>query len=82
MQTDDMQRRVSPQLEASWTSCGPSDMARLRVARRAFRRFHAQCFWFLRADLEISLEDLPTIVDGLRKNGGRTGFLLAAKLCR
>lgn len=55
---------------------------RLRAARAAFRQFHAQCFWYLRADLEITLAEVPMIADGLRKNGGRAGFLLAAELCR
>ena len=82
MQTEAVQRRISTQEEPSTTSSDLTDEARLRTARRAFRRFHAQCFWYLRADLEITLADLPMIVDGLRKNGGHSGFLLAAKLCR
>ena len=82
MQTDVAQGRVSPQEQSSGTSSDLTDEARLRTARWAFRRFHGQCFWYLRADLEITLADLPMIVDGLRKNGGRSGFLLAAKLCR
>ena len=82
MQTDAAQGRVSPQEEASRTSSNLTDEARLRTARQAFRHFHAQCFWYLRADLEIKLADIPVIADGLRKNGGRSGFLLAAKLCR
>lgn len=82
MQTEVVQRRVSTQEEPSMTSFDLTDEARLRTARRAFRRFHAQCFWYLHADLEITLADLPMIADGLRKNGGHSGFLLAAKLCR
>lgn len=58
------------------------NMVRLREARRAFRKFHAQCFWFMREDMEITLEDIPEIVRGLQQNGGRQGFLLAARLCR
>ena len=82
MQTDAVQRRVSAQEEPSTTSPDLTDEVRLRTARRAFRRFHAQCFWYLRADLKITLADIPMIADGLRRNGGRSGFLLAAKLCR
>lgn len=82
MQTDVVQRRVSTQEAPSPASSNLTDEARLRTARWAFRRFHGQCFWYLRADLEITLTDLPMIVDGLRKNGGHSGFLLAAKLCR
>jgi len=58
------------------------NMVRVREARRAFHKFHAQCFWYLRKDAKITLADVPEIVRGLRKNGGRQGFLLAAKLCR
>lgn len=57
-------------------------MVRVREARRAFRRFHARCFWYLREDLKVGLEDIPEIVRGLRKHGGREGLLLAEKLCR
>jgi hypothetical protein len=57
-------------------------MVRLREARRAFRAFHAQCFWYMREDMDITLADVPAIVRGLRQNGGRKGYLLAAKLCR
>ena len=55
---------------------------RVRVARRAFRDYHAQCFWYLRPDMQVTLGDVPEIVRGLRRNGGRKGFLLAARLCR
>jgi hypothetical protein len=58
------------------------DMVRVREARKAFRAFHAQCFWYMREDMQIGLQDIPEIVRGLRQNGGRQGFLLAAKLCR
>lgn len=57
-------------------------MVRVRETRRAFRAFHAQCFWYMRDDIDIKLADVPEIVRGLRQNGGRQGFLLAAKLCR
>ncbi len=61
---------------------GTAEVARVRAARQAFLRHHAQCFWYLRADLEITAKDLPMIADGLRRNGGRDGFLLAEQLCR
>lgn len=54
----------------------------MRAAREAYRRFHAQCFWYLRADLEITRAEVPMIAEGLRKNGGRAGLLLAGELCR
>lgn len=58
------------------------DMVRVREAKRAFREFRAQCFWYLREDMSVTLEDIPEIVRGLRQNGGRQGFLLAARLCQ
>lgn len=58
------------------------NMVRVRQARRLFRKYHAQCFWFMRDDMILSLADVPEIVRGLRQNGGREGFLLAARLCR
>ncbi len=57
-------------------------MVCVREARRAFRRFYVQCFWYLREDMQVTREDIPEIVRGLRKYGGREGMLLAAKLCR
>ncbi len=56
-------------------------MVRVREARRAFRRFYAQCFWYMPKDMTVTLADLPAIARGLRQHGGREGFLLAAKLC-
>ena len=64
------------------SSADARDMVRVREARRAFREFHAQCFWHLRPDLQVSLDDVPEIVRGLRRNGGRKGFVVAARLCR
>jgi len=57
-------------------------MVRIREARRIFKRFYAQCFWYMRPDLNITRETIPVLVRGLRQNGGRQGFLLAAKLCQ
>jgi len=58
------------------------DMVRVREARRFFLRFYAQCFWFMKPDMHITLADLPAIARGLKQNGGREGYLLASKLCR
>ena len=64
------------------SSADARDMVRVREARRAFRDFYAQCFWYLDPDLRVTLRDVPEIVRGLRQNGGRKGFLVAARLCR
>ena len=57
------------------------DLQRLELAREALRDFHTQCFWFMRQDAELAMDDIPAIARGLRLNGGRQGFLLAAQLC-
>lgn len=58
------------------------DMVRVREAKRAYQAFYAQCFWHMRPDLNVTLNDIPEIVRGLRQHGGRQGFILAAKLCQ
>ena len=55
---------------------------KLDLAQKVLRDFHAQCFWYLRADMEVKPSDLDEIVRGLRQNGGRRGFHLAALLCQ
>jgi hypothetical protein len=57
-------------------------MVRIREARRAYRRFHAQCFWSYDPDLEITGKDVPWVADQLRKHGGREAWRIGTKLCR
>lgn len=75
-------RRGGPGSRRTLPSAKPRDRARVREARQAFRDYHAQCFWYLRPDMQVTVDDIPEIVRGLRRNGGRKGFLLAARLCR
>lgn len=56
-------------------------MVRLREARRAFRRFHAQCFWSYRPDFLVGYDDIPWVAELLRKHGGREAWMLGARLC-
>ncbi|MBM3908667.1 MAG: hypothetical protein FJ363_11420 [Gemmatimonadetes bacterium] len=57
-------------------------MVRVREARRAFRRFHAQCFWSFRRDLTIGRADVAWVADQLQKHGNRDAWLVGARLCR
>lgn len=57
-------------------------MVHVREARKIFRQYRAQCFWYMPLETEIGYSDIPAIVRGLKQYGGRQGFLLAAKLCR
>jgi hypothetical protein len=53
---------------------------RLELANCLYREYQARCFWHCRRDLVITEDLLPVVVNGLRKHGGRRGFILAAKL--
>jgi hypothetical protein len=57
-------------------------MVRVREARRAYRRFHTQCFWSFDPDYQVGLADVPWVVEHLRKHGGREAWMKAAELCR
>ena len=57
-------------------------MVRVREARRAFRQFHATCFWSYRKDLDIGLTDVDWVADTLRKNGDMRAWRRAGRLCR
>jgi hypothetical protein len=56
--------------------------AKLALAQRAFRDFHARCFWFMRRDAQITEDAVPYICERLRADGGRPGFRLAAQICQ
>jgi len=56
-------------------------MVRVREARRAYRRYHATCFWSYRPDLVIGLEDVPWVAEQLRKHGDREAWRVAGQLC-
>jgi len=58
------------------------DMVRVREARRAFREFHAQCFWSEDPDYRVTLADVPWVAERLMRYGGRRGWERGAKLCR
>lgn len=58
------------------------EMVRVREARKAFRRFHALCFWYTSPDLEIGKEDIDWVAETLMKNGNRDAWEAAARLCR
>ena len=54
----------------------------VREARRAYRRFHAACFWSFDPDYVVTLHDVPWVVAELRKHGGRAAWQTATRLCR
>jgi hypothetical protein len=71
--------------QASRRSLSPEQARRMvavREARRAFRRYYAQCFWSYDPDLEITSADVPWVAEQLRRHGGREAWEVAARLCR
>lgn len=56
-------------------------MVAVREARRAFRRFHAACFWSYRPDLVIGLEDVKWVAEQLMKHGNREAWRIGRSLC-
>jgi hypothetical protein len=56
-------------------------MVRVREARRAYRRYHASCFWSHPPDLEIGLEDVPWVAETLMKHGNREAWRIGRSLC-
>ena len=55
---------------------------RLALARDAFARYRAMCFWFIRPDFTVTESTIDVVVRGLRQSGDREAFLIADKLCR
>lgn len=57
-------------------------MVRVREARRAFRDFHAQCFWSYDPAYRVTEKDVAWIAEGLMEHGGWRGWEIGARLCR
>ncbi len=53
---------------------------RVELANQLFREFRTRCFWHSPRDLVITEELIPFVMKGLRKHGGRRGFILAGKI--
>lgn len=75
-------RRGGRRSRRSLDSATARRMVRVREARRAYRRFHARCFWSFDPALRIGANDIPWVAEQLRKHGGRDAWLLADRLCR
>lgn len=67
-------RRLSPEEARA--------MVRVREARRAFRRFHASCFWSSPPALVIGVDDVAWVAEQLMRHGGREAWEKGARLCR
>jgi len=57
-------------------------MVKVREARKAFRKYHASCFWSYRADLQVGMDDVPWVAEQLMKHGNRQAWQIGNALCR
>jgi hypothetical protein len=57
-------------------------MVKIREARRAYAKFHAQCFWSYDPHLKITSPDVAWVAAQLMKQGGREAWNAGSKLCR
>jgi hypothetical protein len=58
------------------------EMVRLREARRAYRRFHTECFWSFDPAYRIRAADIEWVAEHLKKHGGREAWIVGSRLCR
>jgi hypothetical protein len=56
-------------------------MVAVREARKAYRRFHARCFWSSSPDLVIGMDDVEWVAEQLMKHGDREAWLVGKSLC-
>jgi len=58
------------------------EMLRVREARRAYKKFRVRCFWSFDPDLTIGREDIPWVIEMLKRHGNREAWESAMSLCR
>ena len=60
----------------------PADLdTRVQLAREAFARYYAMCFWSWSRDTVITPDLLPNVAHALRSNGGRRQWVLSELIC-
>lgn len=57
-------------------------MVQLREARRAYQRFHTQCFWSFDPAYRVTGDDISWVAARLRTYGGADGYRIGIRLCR
>lgn len=57
-------------------------MVLVREARKAYRRFHTQCFWSFDPDYRVTARDVVWVGEQLMRHGGREAWEIGARLCR
>lgn len=57
-------------------------MTKVRDARRAYARFHTECFWSCDPARRITGDDVAWVAETLMRQGGREAWEVGARLCR
>lgn len=57
------------------------EQSRLKYAQDLYEKYYARCFWHLRPNMTISEDKIPLVIEGLKKYGGREGYMEAQNLC-
>jgi len=57
-------------------------MVAVREARKAFRQHKTDCFWSFDPEWRVGVEDVPLVIQTLRKEGNRQAFEKARSLQR
>ena len=74
------QRKINEMLRQYKMDITARENQVLGRAQQIFVQYYSRCFWHLRRDIHITSVLIPIIQEGLRKHGGRDGFLLADEL--
>ena len=77
----DIGRRGGRKSRRSLDSESARAMVRVREARRAYERFHTECFWSFDPDYVVGSSDVAWVAEQLRKHGGREAWNVARRLC-
>lgn len=75
-------RRGGMKSRRALSSSTARDMVRLREARKAFQKFRTSCFWSYDSNRLLTVADIPWLAEQLKKNGGRSAWETALRLCR
>jgi len=75
-------RRGGKRSRRSLDSDTARNMVRVREARRAFRRYHARCFWSFDPEYRVTQNDIEWVAEHLKKHGDRAAWILGGRLCR